>query len=178
MFLFSKSVEVRKTSSNLTANKLGIIISTVIVLLITAFVFTNSLENRDESIKSSNKVLEFLKPFLRLFVDVENIDVSKLVRKIAHFVEYFLLAIGVSGLVYFIYKSRCVRVYGVALFYVLLIAVLDETVQLFVGRFSSLLDVILDFFASLIGFLFSIVLLMLLSKVKRSLNEKRRNSNI
>ena len=77
-------------------------------------------------------------------------NLSYFVRKAAHFTEYFILAM----LLFLTFRSFNVSLWnqGVySLFLVLLCAVLDEYLQSFVFRTSSVSDVVLDFCGGLIG---------------------------
>ncbi len=75
---------------------------------------------------------------------------SYFVRKVAHFTEYFIL--GVLLFLTFRVFNVSLQNQGIySLFLVLLCAVLDEYLQLFVSRTSSVSDVVLDFCGGLIG---------------------------
>ena len=79
--------------------------------------------------------------------------VDRFVRKIAHFVEFFLLGICVES--YFLgrySRGALAARYAIGGF----VAAADETVQIFTGRGASVLDVLLDFS----GFVTASLLLM------------------
>lgn len=75
---------------------------------------------------------------------------SYLVRKAAHFTEYLILGV----LLFLTFRMFHMNLWNqgiYSLFLVLLCAVLDEYLQLFVSRTSSVSDVMLDFCSGLIG---------------------------
>ena len=77
-------------------------------------------------------------------------NLSYFVRKAAHFMEYFMLAV----LLFLMFRTFNVSLWNqgiYSLFLVLLCAVLDEYFQSFVFRTSSVSDVVLDFCGGLIG---------------------------
>ncbi len=120
------------------------VILTVLTVSAIGFIFYNSSLNADDSTVQSTGVLEFINNLLSSL----NIDIAlgdKLVRKCAHFVEYFLL----GTLLYFTvesyaekFKYRIVVTCGVGF----VTACIDEFIQLFSqGRSAQFSDVILDF---------------------------------
>ena len=77
-------------------------------------------------------------------------QISLLIRKLAHFIEYFILAI----LVFLLLRDSTVKTKDIVvyvLFFVLCIAVSDEFIQSFVGRGSNVRDVVIDFSGGIIG---------------------------
>ncbi len=73
-----------------------------------------------------------------------------LIRKMAHVFEYALLG---GGLFFYFRYQKCTTInrWIYTLFIVLLFATLDEYIQSFVGRTSSVRDVLLDFTGGIIG---------------------------
>ena len=72
-------------------------------------------------------------------------------RKTAHFVEYGLLGVAVGGVIAFFKRYSNKYILGGSLFGILILAVIDEFIQGFGGRNSSVWDVILDFGSAVIG---------------------------
>lgn len=112
------------------------------------FIFGNSLLPQQESAEISNGLLDKItavigtesafSQFLILYI-----------RKIAHFSIFSLLAIETAFFRFFLPLSRRTTLFP-ALFFGLSVAVIDEALQLFSGRGSTVSDVLIDFS----GFLF------------------------
>lgn len=126
----------------------------------TVMIFTRSMQNAQVSTEESALVLELLK---RLFpVDM---TIGQ-VRKVAHFAEFAVL--GVLAQLAFGGFFRTGRA-GVAFSVVagLVIALCDETVQLFVeGRSGEVKDVWLDLLGAITGALFAFAIRALIRKKK------------
>ena len=117
----------------------------VILLLATlAFIFSNSMESIPESREKSDGILALLTPFLEIFLGKGNVT-EHLVRKLAHFVEFFVLGTELSALCLLHQKPLLW-----AMFAGLLSALTDETIQIFYARGSQVQVVWLDFSAVLV----------------------------
>lgn len=135
----------------------------VIIISVIAFIFINSFQNAEASSNASAKVVEILS---KVFGDDIG-NKTHIIRKLAHFVEYSVLGIALSIIKSFVKDSR----YNIttSLFIGLLVALIDETIQLFsIGRSGELGDVWIDF----CGVLFGIALICL---IKRTKNKKIEN---
>lgn len=132
---------------------------TVMLLSCIAFIFANSLEVGLMSSARSMQVTEWLNRLLaklNLGMQLEN----AVVRKMAHFVQYcalgFLLMICTR-----VYTNRILGHISWPLFLSLLIAVVDECLQLLTdGRAGQLTDVALDFSGSLLGVVLGLFVLL------------------
>lgn len=113
------------------------------VIAVVAFIWFNSLEPPELSSEKSGRVTAWLTPILELVVGEGNVT-EHLVRKMAHFGEFFLLGIVLMSLISGRIKSLWTALIT-CLFCTLLIAMIDETIQLFTDRGSQLKDVWLDF---------------------------------
>lgn len=146
------------------------IVNIGLVVAITIFIFSNSFDDYTASKCMSDTVSEIVLP--HEYAIREN--VSLLVRKIAHLLEYAVLGISVMLSIKFnesISKKLCAW----ALFYVLFIAVIDEHIQSFSDRISSTKDILLDFCGALIGFAIVIITHYIYSKIKK---KKRTGSGV
>ena len=128
---------------------------TVLYIVYTLFIFSNSLQNAVESSGRSMAVLDIIDKIIGSGVITEH-----MVRKAAHFGEFALL--GVIGI-------GTWRMYGFGVIYAaftgLLTAVTDETLQLFsAGRSSQLSDVWIDFSGCLVGILLMLILIKAVKK--------------
>lgn len=100
--------------------------------------------NSTESSNQSN----FIVNIIANIFNINNISIlSLIVRKLAHFTEYFILGLLVYNLIYSNQKKACF-----AIIICVLYAISDEIHQLFVpGRSCQVLDVIIDSSGSLLG---------------------------
>lgn len=126
-----------------------------LILLTVCFIFSNSMESIPDSRTRSEGLLTLLRPLLEFFVGKGNAT-NHLIRKLAHFAEFFALGAELSALCLLWSKPLLWT-----LFAGLLTALTDETIQIFYGRGSQVQDVWLDFSAVIFSVLlaFSIRLL-------------------
>lgn len=135
--------------------KITLIILIVLTLL---FIFSQSMLSKEESSKESNAVGGIIAEILPPGTPVGDYVQSNL-RKIAHFAEFFLLGSEVAVFVYFFVKRKPYTLF--AYLFALVVALLDETVQIFSERGPAISDVWIDFF----GFATAFTLLFVLPAV-------------
>ena len=120
-------------------------ILTVITIIMLAAIWIHSAMPAYASDAESWWALELVKPVLSVFVGAQNVT-NHLVRKLAHFTEFFVLGaelflmaqVCISGR-----KDRLLIAAGAGF----VAAFIDETIQLFaIGRSAEIKDVWLDFF--------------------------------
>lgn len=117
----------------------------------TAFIWFNSLASKESSGELSSGIMMFLKGLIDPENNIDAEFLHHIVRKAAHFSEFFLL-----GALYVLLRSQfgerakatCTLL---APFAVLVTAVVDEYIQLFAERGSQVSDVVLDFAGGLCG---------------------------
>ena len=119
------------------------IILSVLIIITLIFIWTNSIQNGTESNAQSDRIVTRLKPIIDPKNKIDIDDLSFVIRKAAHFCEYFL---------------------------VLMSAVIDETIQLYHERTSSVTDIILDFCGGLCGICIMIIIVILCTQF----SEKRK----
>ena len=122
---------------------------TILLILTICFIWSNSILNREYSGEESNWVLHI---FDLLFG--KGVFSGQFVRKLAHFTEFCALGMELYGLM---------RRYPLAVTHALFVALSDETIQYFSGRFPSVADVWLDWAGALFG-----ALIVLLIKKRQS----------
>ncbi|MBQ9975308.1 MAG: VanZ family protein [Clostridia bacterium] len=136
-----------------------------VLVLWCAYIFSNSLTSAVRSSEKSQDVLASVDGFIKQHNG--NLEISHhLIRKAAHFIEFFVLGAllslfptvwNLSGKGYPFYTS----------FVGLVIALTDETLQLFVkGRESSVADVWLDFSAVIVAHLLYFLFVLLIKRLK------------
>ena len=137
-----------------------LILLAVIPLLVTLFIFSNSLKDSASSNAVSDRVIEWLRPILdRIFPDVALQNF--LVRKLAHVLEFAMLGIAIALFHRYVQNYCGKHFYGFACFYGLAVAVIDELIQSISDRTDSVQDVCLDFSGYMIGVLLMIGIFLL-----------------
>ena len=131
--------------------KIRTVLVVVLLLLTLAFIFSNSLLPVAESQKKSLGVTEIIKPVLEFFVG-EGAVTDHLVRKLAHFTEFFVLGIELMLLCILHRRTRLQNVFN-CLSFGLATAVIDESLQMLTDRGPMVSDVLLDFSGVLSGVL-------------------------
>lgn len=142
----------------------------IAIVLTLAFIWGNSLIDKEHSARESGFVMNLLTPILELVVGKGNVT-EHLVRKLAHFCEFALLG---AELEWF-FCIRCSKTdsetltrgaFLLAVTHGMFSAVADETIQIFSGRGSQLKDVLLDSSGALFGALFALIVLTVVLKNK------------
>lgn len=119
------------------------------------FIYSNSMQTGTDSSALSKAVVEFLQSM--------GINLSELfVRKLAHFLEYFVLGLLLSVDIRLITQNWWARIFA-PLFCGLLIPVFDESIQLLTpGRSGEVRDVLLDFSGVVTGLIWMTLLIVLI----------------
>lgn len=144
--------------------KIIYVVLIVIVVATLLFIWRNSIQSVNESQKKSLSVGEVIKPVLEVFVGAGNVT-DYLIRKLAHFTEFFMLG---GELVALLIIRQRVRYQAIikCLLFVLIAAVIDETIQLFSHRGSQVQDVILDFIGGTTGIMFVSLIYRMVGQIK------------
>lgn len=159
--------------------KIGRILSLLLILAFIAtsiFIFSNSLKSRSDSANDSDSITSVIKPFVDPEGKVTSIAFTKLVRKLAHFAEFALLGVELA-LLGLLFKKRSslfekIFSYPCLLLIALIMALSDETLQIFSGRSAEVTDVWIDFSGAVFGILFVYLAVALIGYFK-----KRSKSN-
>lgn len=119
-------------------------INILLVIIWMILIFIMSSFNSTESSNQSNFIVDII---ANIF-NTTNINIlSLIIRKLAHFTEYFILGI----LVYNLIHSYDKKIY-IGIIICVLYAISDEIHQLFVpGRSCQLLDILIDSMGSIAG---------------------------
>lgn len=154
-----KSERIRGVTMKRKHRLTGFMILSVLVL---CFIFSNSLQGPEVSNAKSSTVAALLRPLFDLFLQTSDTYFHFLIRKLAHFTEFALLGICLSGVaVHTTWEERCRWMLPIGGSF--MAAVVDETIQRFTGRTSMFKDVLIDFS----GAVFGIGLVLLWLWVKR-----------
>lgn len=147
------------------------VILLILIALTLVFIWSNSLENADDSTLKSDGVIGWLKPIVDPHDAIDDGIFTTVVRKCAHFSEFALLGAEVFLLLSTfetIFSKRLVRVPisgGACAF----AAVTDEVIQLFSpGRACRVTDMMIDTAGSLFGALVICAVCALAAKFRRT----------
>ncbi|MBR2365993.1 MAG: VanZ family protein [Oscillospiraceae bacterium] len=126
-------------------NKVKILRCVLIVLIAATlmFIWGNSLQPREDSLKDSEAVTNWIRPILGALIGEDNVTVH-FVRKLAHFTEFAVLGAELSCLALLLTKRR-LRGLLSCLAAGLLAGAIDESLQLLGDRGAQVRDVLLDF---------------------------------
>ena len=147
------------------------IVLIVLILATIVFIWSNSLQSIPESQAKSIGFLNKVKPLLGIFVGTGNVT-DHLVRKLAHFTEFGALGCELALLLALRKRINWQSVINSA-FFAMVVALTDETIQIFSGRGSQVQDVWLDFAGSCTGILFVIVIFGLIKVARNRKNKKQ-----
>lgn len=129
------------------------------------------LHNSMYPIAQSNLQSGFVLRALNRFFSGKGYDLvltQYIVRKLAHFTEYFFFGLILTAAV-FIIRRNFLGAFFFELFLFLAVPVLDETIQLaYQGRNSSVVDILIDFAGCIAGVGLCRLILYIFRKVKRN----------
>ena len=123
----------------------------LLILLTVAFIFNNSLFSKDESGAQSGALARLLKPIFDPLDKLPFEEFEHIIRKAAHFSEFGLLGLECALLAFHISRGFKIRDAVYSAFATLLVADLDELLQLFTERGSRVSDVFIDFSGAVCG---------------------------
>lgn len=144
----------------------------ICLLLIITFIWGNSLLPGTDSGALSNSVNELLQKLFPFLFSNNSSTGDSWVRKLAHFSEFTLLGICLCWIFAMLYSRLCEQIPRV-LFFGILVACADETIQRFIpGRNGNLIDVGIDSSGIAVGTLmFTIGYLIFINTKQHNLEE-------
>lgn len=141
------------------------IVLIALIVVNTAVIFLSSMKSVEESVEISEGVMAFIKRIIDPNNRIDTELFHHIVRKAAHFTEFFTLA-----MLYTILRKKSDEYLPVqntvmaVPFMTLLTAVLDEFIQSFTGRGTSVRDVMLDFSGSVCGIIITTLIYNFIKK--------------
>ena len=162
----------------------------ILIIICITFIFYNSFKNAEQSIKESGRVAGVIEKVVDIVYKgnpPEKVDYffkitfGNVLRDSAHFFEFFIL--GILVILYSDkFKISVFRRFILVLLFCILIALLDETIQLFsIGRAFELSDLALDGSGSMAGSMLILLLWRIIKSKKYKKEEeylKNKNKNI
>ncbi len=145
-------------------------ILTVLIILTLVFIWIHSAVSREGSSAESRWVYEKLRWLLQLIFGEERATVH-LLRKLAHFTEFFVL--GTEAMMLGIDLAGCSKkTVGIVFLLCNFCALLDETIQIFSGRGSAVSDVWIDTAGAVTGILLVLAVNHLLTRAGRKCTDE------
>lgn len=136
----------------------------VLIILTLSFIWIHSAIGKEGSSAESSWIFERVRWLLELLVGPERATVA-LLRKLAHFTEFFFLGSEVM-LLYSDLGRKGIRSVSAVLLQCNFCAFLDETIQIFSGRGPAVSDIWIDTFGAAAGILLILALVRLIGRVR------------
>lgn len=144
----------------------------LLIIICIIFIFFNSLMNANQSIEESSRITKAIEKVVDTLYKGNTpekvayffkTNFNNILRDFAHFLEFFIL-----GILTMLYSDKLkitfFRKFCFAVLFCSIIALIDETIQIFSpGREFEFSDLVLDDSGSIIG----ITLILLLRKIKK-----------
>ena len=143
-----------------------IVLFILISLLLTCYIFSNSLQKPVDSNNKSDVISDKLQSIIDPEFKIERKDFRKYTRKAAHFIEFAALGISLAIVFLCVYMKNSRKFISLPLFLTLSVAVTDEFIQSFNGRTSCLKDVLIDFSGSVSGILLIFIIAVMCKRLK------------
>ena len=148
-----------------------------------ALVWGQSCFSREDSRVSSDIVVEMIKPIDQLETGYRSengwtyTELSTYVRKFAHVIEYAALSFQLMCI--FLLKGKRKLVWYInCTFMIMLIALIDETIQIFSNRGSEIGDIWIDLAGNALGLLAAFIIGTIVIKKTQKKEAKLENSKI
>ena len=106
-----------------------------------------------DSNKKSGVIVDLIRPIIDPDGNMATYEIQYIVRKTAHFLEFFILGASLTVISFIIEKKFLSPWIFMPMFFTLAAAVADEFVQSFTGRTSLVSDIVIDFSGGFSGIL-------------------------
>jgi len=130
---------------------------TVFFLILTVwtvgFIFYNSMQNPVESEERSLAIVEHVQPILDAEGRMTQKAFNDMIRALAHLAEFAMLGFSLGGLFVSLQGRAKEKLIRNVLLVAAGVAIADEILQYFTGRYTDIKDVLLDVLGALIGVL-------------------------
>ena len=147
-----------------------IVILILLVVLCTAFVFSNSLKNAEESAEDSSILVQVVEKIAQAIAPDNQVDWNHIVRKLAHLTEFLVLGV-FTTLLLLSFKQKIRFAAVCAPLCVFVIACADELIQHFSpGRNPCFTDVMIDTAGAWTGIGLVLLFYLVLTRRLKALN--------
>lgn len=137
---------------------------TVLLILTIAFIWNNSLDVGEVSIQKSDVIIDTIRPIIDPHENIPYKTLNYMVRKAAHLSEFALLGFFITlCLTSYCHKRPYIKFF----LCILSCAAIDELIQKFTQRTSSIKDVLIDCAGGLLGFVLALLFLSILRQIKK-----------
>ena len=138
-----------------------------LVLASTAiFIFSNSMLSGEDSNQKSGVIVELIRPIIDPDGRMATYEIQYIVRKTAHFMEFFVFGASLTAISFLIGKKIFTPWIFMPMFLTLAAAVADEYVQSFTGRTSLVSDIVIDFSGGISGIVLAVIIYAIIRAVK------------
>ena len=137
----------------------------MLVVLNVVVIWGQSLMPRFVSSAESGFFQQLLTPLFEIFVGQGNVT-EHLVRKFAHFAEFFSLGV-LSTLLLVLRKGRISATVICAPVFCVFVAIVDEALQFITDRSPEIADVLLDTLGTLFGFAITLIILLIIQAITK-----------
>ena len=125
----------------------------LLLFFILAFIIYQGTRVSSVSLSYSDSIIYFIQSYIHL----DYVTLNFLIRKLAHFAEYMVL-----GFILALTIKKDNKI-SFSLLIVLIVSILDEFLQGFIGRTSMVYDIVIDGIGGYIGILISAVISRIVS---------------
>ena len=120
-----------------------------------------------DSNKKSGVIVDLIRPVIDPDGNMATYEIQYIVRKTAHFLEFFILGASLTVISFIIGKKILSPWIFMPMFFTLAAAVADEFVQSFTGRTSLVSDIVIDFSGGFSGILLITIIYTITYIVKK-----------
>ena len=125
----------------------------ILTVWIVGFIFYNSMQNPVESEERSLAIVEHVQPILDAEGRMTQKAFNDMIRAFAHLAEFAMLGFSLGGLFVSLQGRAKEKLIRNVLLVAAGVAIADEILQYFTGRYTDIKDVLLDVLGALIGVL-------------------------
>lgn len=123
----------------------------ILSVLATGFIFYNSMQDAVTSEERSLAIVEQVKPILDADNSMTKKAFNDMIRALAHLAEFAMLGFSLGGMLCSMQGRMDVKTIRNALLIALTVAIADEILQHFTGRFTDVKDVAMDVLGAFAG---------------------------
>ena len=151
---------------------LAVLIALTVIFVTVIFYFSSKTGTASNA--ESGRIVKLIRPIIDPEGKMTDEEIQYIVRKTAHFTEYFILGALLSAIALIIPLKFPTPWIFMSLFATLFTAVTDEYIQSLVERTSLVSDVILDFSGGISANILAVAVFAVICAVKKRKNKAER----